>query len=335
MVKLNKERQQYFELEKHTILQNVMFIFLLIMFIVLVFSLILPFIQNIVIEKFLGGVVFNQGQLKEFMKETPGKMIQTDFYFSWAIDIYLDTPQEARNWFNPVLSLALPISLFSFWLSLVISSILPTSIGLMKHKIDREVVNVLDKIHFNIYGFYSDKDNQDLIEEILQADTRELHSISENWKVLHEDIKIIQKVLLWREGGVLYRFLHPGAGIGFYLRFYFTEKYSNVILGLVYIGAAVLIIIIGMRGLKFIPSTQPSLIFFALGLEFSVLLTYAFSVMYSRSDSEYDQEQSNKSENSQNTYTLDLGNSKEVENLLRAFIRSPKIKPEYKNELKK
>jgi arginine exporter protein ArgO len=96
-------------------------------------------------------------------------------------------------------------------------------------------------------------------------------------------------------------------------------------LGLVYIGAAVLIIIIGMRGLKFIPSTQPSLVFFALGLEFSVLLTYAFSVMYSRSDNETEQDK-NKENNHSGNYILsdEFGNSKEIENLLRAYIRSPK-----------
>jgi ABC-type multidrug transport system fused ATPase/permease subunit len=335
MVKLNKERQQYFELEQHKLIQHVFFILILVMFIIVVFSLILPFIQNIVIEQYLEGIVFNQGQLKEFMKETPGKLIQTNYYYTWAIDIYMDTPQEARNWFNPVLALFLPISLFSFWLTLVVTSILPTSIGLMKHKIEREIINVLDKIHYNIYGFYSDKDNQDLIEEILPADIRTLHNISESWKILHEDMKIIQRVLRWRNGGIFYRMAHAWSGLGFYLRFYFTEKYGNVILGLVYIGAAVLIIIIGMRGLKFIPSTQPSLIFFALGLEFSVLLTYAFTVMYSRSDSETEQDNSNKSESQQNSYSLDLGNSKEVENLLRAFIRTPKIKPESKKEVNK
>ena len=101
---------------------------------------------------------------------------------------------------------------------------------------------------------------------------------------------------------------------------------------MVYIGAAVLIIIIGMRGLKFIPSSQPSVIFFSLGLEFSVLVTYAFTVMYSRSDSEFEQEKSNKFEMKQNTFSLDLGNSKEVENLLRAFIRTPKKQLENKKD---
>jgi len=110
----------------------------------------------------------------------------------------------------------------------------------------------------------------------------------------------------------------------FYLRFYFTDKYSNVVLGLVYIGAAVLIIIIGMRGLKFIPSTQPSLVFFALGLEFSVLLTYAFTVIYSRSDNEQNNQSSTKNNDVVPMLSSEFGNSKEVENLLRAFLRENK-----------
>jgi hypothetical protein len=92
---------------------------------------------------------------------------------------------------------------------------------------------------------------------------------------------------------------------------------------LVYIGAAVLIIIIGMRGLKFIPSTQPSLVFFALGLEFTVLLTYAFTVMYSRNDNE-SVVQSRYSSDSNSLISDDFGNSREVENLLRAFLKSNK-----------
>jgi ABC-type multidrug transport system fused ATPase/permease subunit len=347
MDKLNKERQQYFELEKHNIFQHILIISMVIFFIILIFYTLLPFIQNSVIGKFMEGESYNQGQyilkekflttdkfiassdeLKKILQETPNKVEQTNYLFSWALNIYHDSPQDARYWFDPILSLLLPISLFSFLLSLIFTSILPKKIGLMSHKIERELINVLDKIHYDIYGFYSNTNNKELIDEILNADSRLLHNYSDKWKVLHEDLKIIQKALKWRNGNFLYRIFHPWAGLGFYLRFYFTEKYGNFILGLVYIGAAVLIIIIGMRGLKFVPSTQPSIIFFALGLEFSVLLTYAFTVMYSRSDSESEQEQSNKSENKHNNFTLDLGSTKEVENLLRAFIRNPKIKNE-------
>ncbi|MFW6276696.1 MAG: hypothetical protein ACOC2K_03360 [Bacteroidota bacterium] len=106
------------------------------------------------------------------------------------------------------------------------------------------------------------------------------------------------------------------------MRFHFTLKYTNAVLGLVYVGAAVLIIIIGMRGLKFIPSSQPSLVFFALGLEFTLLITYAISLMYSREEDESsDYGAKTQSASSDLLMNSDFGNSKDVENLLRVFIR--------------
>jgi len=56
------------------------------------------------------------------------------------------------------------------------------------------------------------------------------------------------------------------------------------VLGLVYIGAAVLIIVIGLRGLKFLPATDPSVVLGALGLEFLLLITYAAMLMYGRGE---------------------------------------------------
>jgi len=52
-----------------------------------------------------------------------------------------------------------------------------------------------------------------------------------------------------------------------YMSHHFTESYANTVTGLAYFGAAILIIIIGIRGLKFIPATRPSLILGAIFLE--------------------------------------------------------------------
>ena len=49
-------------------------------------------------------------------------------------------------------------------------------------------------------------------------------------------------------------------------------------------GAAVLIIVIGIRGLKFLPATDPSVVLAALGLEFMLLITYASILMYGRTE---------------------------------------------------
>ena len=116
--------------------------------------------------------------------------------------------------------------------------------------------------------------------------------------------------------------IHPLKGLNVYLRLYFTEKYNNSILGMVYIGASVLIVIIGFRGLKFIPSTQPSLIFFALGLEFSLLITYAFALIFSKPE-EIENHSENEENNGQNRMFLG-NNNKDIERILRVFVKSEK-----------
>ncbi|MDP4200865.1 MAG: hypothetical protein Q8922_11510 [Bacteroidota bacterium] len=78
------------------------------------------------------------------------------------------------------------------------------------------------------------------------------------------------------------------SGIGTYMRFHFTEEYSNMVTGMAYGGAAFLIFVVGIRGLKFIPATKPSFILFALGIEFSMLtllaITMVFTVEEERTD---------------------------------------------------
>ncbi|MCX6146794.1 MAG: hypothetical protein NTW25_06025 [Candidatus Kapabacteria bacterium] len=84
----------------------------------------------------------------------------------------------------------------------------------------------------------------------------------------------------------------------------------------------VLLFIIGLRGLKFIPSTEPSLVFFALGLEFTLLILFAFTVMYGREDDDSHIMLSNSYNNDFHRLDSDLGDSKEIESLLRVFIKS-------------
>jgi len=73
-----------------------------------------------------------------------------------------------------------------------------------------------------------------------------------------------------------------------YMSHHFTEKYSNSVTGLAYAGAAILIVIIGVRGLKFIPPTRPSLILGAIFLEGSMLALLAFVLMYTESEERMD-----------------------------------------------
>lgn len=73
-----------------------------------------------------------------------------------------------------------------------------------------------------------------------------------------------------------------------YMSHHFTEVYANTVTGLAYFGAAILIIIIGVRGLKFIPGTRPSLILGAIFLEGAMLALMAFTLLYTQEEERMD-----------------------------------------------
>ena len=150
----------------------------------------------------------------------------------------------------------------------MISSVLPHNFGLVRQKIDRELASALDTICLNTFGYHSDEERTNIARDLRKADLRDLHDYERSWGMNLEDLKALQRALIWRDSNIIMRIFNSNKGLMVYLRFYFTVKYSNTLLGLVYMGAAILIIIIGLRGLKFIPATDPSLVIFSLGLEF-------------------------------------------------------------------
>lgn len=315
-------KQELYTLTEHKPVQYAVSAILFILVFSVLLTVTLPFIENVVINDFLEGKVYNAGQTVEIMKQTPKRLEATNYWTSWAIDIYIGLPQEARYWFNPILSLFMPFSLFSFIVVLMITSILPTNIGFMRQKIEREIIHTFDNINYHLYGYRTESENRELMDQLITADTRDIMSLVEKWDMRFEELRTLQKVLKWKRGSFFYKVINVVVCLEFYLRFYFTEKYNNFILGLVYIGAAVLIIIIGMRGLKFIPSTQPSMVFFALGLEFSVLITYAFTVMFSPPEIESEHKESISPSTNSLLMTDEFSNSKDLENLLKMFIKS-------------
>ena len=76
---------------------------------------------------------------------------------------------------------------------------------------------------------------------------------------------------------MLKRHANPFIPLTFYFRYHITAVYGNLIQGLVAGGAAVLIFVIGLRGLKLIPAEEPSMILMALSLEFILLIVLMFS----------------------------------------------------------
>ncbi len=337
----NSQRESYYNLFASNTVHYIVFLIMFFLIFSGTYYIVLPNIKTIIVEQYLNGNVILDGTLNTFKKSKEDRVLSKyisrdelielekvkedflrDYLTNWRILIYKNTEQESIYSLNPALSLFMPVLILAVFVSLLMSAILPINIGLMRHKIEREIYNTVDILIIKIQKKTSNIHN--IEQQILESDTLNLLNLADEWGIAPEDLRYIKTALKWKNGNFLYRFLNTWSALKFYLRFYFTDKYSNVVLGLVYIGAAVLIIIIGMRGLKFIPSNQPSLIFFALGLEFSVLLTYAVTVIYSRSDIEM--QNKNNSHNNDNIPLIsnEFGNSKEVENLLRAFLREKK-----------
>lgn len=307
-----------YDLAEHNSTQLVVFYFLIIAALVCIFYLMLPVLQRIFFEYFLHGKVYNRGEEISYYIDG-GDLVKTNKISKWGVDIYLKTALEGRYWFDPIISLLLPSFIFALAFSVLVTTLMPSSSGFMRQKIEREIALMLNSITLSRYGYEDTSEHPDLINEIRNANLKELHSFSEEWNMTFEDLRVLQKAIIWRDAGLFYRIIHFNDGLTMYMRFYFTVKYSNAVLGFVYVGAAVLIIIIGLRGLKFIPPNQPSLVLFALGLEFSLLISYAFVIMYARQEEEFVTAGGTAS-NEAVYMSSDFGNSKEVEKLLRVFI---------------
>ena len=311
----------YFELTKHNHTQFVVFLVLIASGMALLLSITLPFFYHF-FSNFLQGIVHTSGDPIPYVFEAKKSddVRELNYFFSWAIDFDAKGTNPVRYWFNPTVSLILIISIFSLGFAALASSVLPRRIGLMRQKIEREIASIVNRISQTMYGFASSETVQEIYDDIRNCHASEINDTANEYKMTSDDLKVIKKGIIWDESNFFYKLLHINDGISVYMRFYFTIKYSNVVLGLVYIGASVLIVTVGLRGLKFIPPTQPSYVLFALGLEFSLLLTFAITTIYSRQDEEPEQEK-DKNQNNSYSFPNEYGSAKEIEKLLKVFIK--------------
>ena len=321
MVNKRKSEKSYFELTEHTTTQLIIFNIIAIVSIITIFMLLLPVIQEF-FETYLSGEVHNTtGEYYSYTIKTDQPVKGINYITSWAIDIKHSSSDDSRFWFNPALSILLESLIAGFAFAFLITSLMPQSVGLMRQKIEREIINAIDKIAYNRSGFQSEEESLEIISLLKKAKLPDLMEYASEWRTKLDELILLQKGLKWKDSGLWYRIININTGLSIYMRFYFTIKHSNTVLGLVYMGAAVLIIIIGLRGLKFIPPTQPSLVLFALGLEFALLISYAFTIMYTK-----DEESSNETSSGGRTDNFllsnEFGSSKEVEKLLRVFIKT-------------
>ncbi len=316
-------RKAYIELRNHNPVQLFLFAALIFAITFLVFENLLPVLQYF-LEQYLNGHVINNGAKVRYSIDIPFPIKETSYVFSWAVDIYKDTPQEARYWFNPVLSIILQSFLLAVIITVLITILLPRKIGYMRHKVDREISGLLEKLTVAQYGYNDTANMASMAEDIIGAGPQELRDMVEELGITMDNLEVLRKGLIWQNSPFMVKLLHINDAVKVYMRFYFTVKYSNHVLGFVYIGAAVLIIIIGLRGLKFIPPTQPSLVLFALGLEFSFLVIYALTTMYTKEEEDGSSDIKTESAGGSSQLGADFGSSREIEKLLRVFIKSKK-----------
>ncbi len=207
-------------------------------------------------------------------------------YTNWEVILEQEGGGETHYFFNPLLSFLPFIVLVGFAIAFFVTTLLPPKIGFMRQKIRREVINMLDRVVRVLGLHHQDNAHTALEQQLLQMDLRSLHAFAVHNGMPFNDLEDLQKALRWEHQPVWKKVLRINDAIRLYMRSYFTVEYGNQMLGFVYIGAAVLIILIGLRGLKFIPPTKPSVIIFALFLEFVLLLLYAITVIYTRSEDE-------------------------------------------------
>jgi len=181
-----------------------------------------------------------------------------------------------------MLALAPVTIAMGFVVASIVSALLPPSVGLLRKNLEREIAQALHQLAENIYGIASQPLAEEIALRIRTATTVQLHDIATEYGTSTDDLLLLQRALLWQSGG-LRRIVFLASAVRLYLRNHFTIEYEQAVLGSIYVGAAVLIIIIGLRGLQFIPKERPSLVLFAIALEFVLLIAYAVTLMFSPS----------------------------------------------------
>ncbi len=66
----------------------------------------------------------------------------------------------------------------------------------------------------------------------------------------------------------------------FFMQEYFVPRFANVVSGMAYCGAAFLIVSVGLRGLRFIPASRPSVLLATISLECAFLLLLGITLAF-------------------------------------------------------
>lgn len=214
-----------------------------------------------------------------------------------------ETLGEAPIMISPWLTFGIFSLFFGFVMSIIVSAMLPRPLGYISNKIEREIDNVVDRIDEQT----GDKVSREEIERITAPNSKDdLRPIEKEFgPVIVNEIEDVRAAKRWKRNRLLFM-----KGLRLYMTRHFAEKYGNNVQGFAYGGAALLIVIIGIRGLKFIPPTQPSILLAAISLEFTLLLLLAITLFYTEEEQRMDKLIRNLEESSE-------GQKYELINLVR------------------
>lgn len=112
------------------------------------------------------------------------------------------------------------------------------------------------------------------VRNTLISRMREAFSVS-----VEHSIRSLQRARAWQENH--FRLL---SGIRLYMSEHFAVNRSNNVQGFAYAGAGLMIVVIGLRGLRFIPASRPSLIVASISLECVLLFALGLTLFFQREE---------------------------------------------------
>jgi len=204
---------------------------------------------------------------------------------------------------QPWLTFGIMSIFVGFIFAIIVTAMLPAPIGYISNKIEREIDNTIGRIDEQT----GDKISREEIERITAANSRDdLTPIAKEFgPVIVNEIEDVRNANKWKRAKFLWT-----KGLRLYMTRHFAEKYANNVQGFAYGGAAILIVVIGIRGLKFIPPTEPSILLAAITLEFTMLTLLAVTLFYTEEEQRMDKLIRNLEESSE-------GQKYELINLVR------------------
>lgn len=270
--------------------------------------IITPAFQNVIVgffapaeEKAHAAQVMNKNP-DEFLLDMSSieRTVEKDGYFksagSWVVRSE-GLGEQPIN-ISPWLTFGI-FSIFAGFIAAVfITTMLPRQIGFISNKIERVIDDTIDKIDEQT----GDKVSREEIERIASANSKDdLTPIAKEFgPVIVNEIEDVRAANKWRKNK-----LQIFKGLRLYMVRHFSEHYSNNIQGFAYGGAALLIVVIGIRGLKFIPPTEPSILLAAISLEFVMLTLLAITLYFTEEEQRMDKLMTNLQESSEGqTYEL-------------------------------